>query len=223
MRALKRLRVIADLIENADVVADIGCDHGFLAKLLLKERRAEKVIAIDISEQSLAKTEKLAQKFHLEDKIDLRCGDGFDPLKNNEANIAVIAGLGAHEIVKILNNKINMGVEEYIFQPANKSEILRRYLIENNFKIVRDFIVKDKNKFYNTIKAVVSDKKCDCSEEQILFGLTDFDLYSIDFMEYLDHFIEINEKIYEEEKIKSIEDKLVMARNLKKRLIKKDV
>lgn len=41
MRALKRLNAIAGLIENAGVVADIGCDHGYLGKMLVKSGRVK--------------------------------------------------------------------------------------------------------------------------------------------------------------------------------------
>ena len=169
MRALKRLNAIADLIDSANVVADIGCDHGYLGKMLIKSGKAEKIIAIDLKSQSLAKAEKLAYKCHIQDRVEFRLGDGVFPLQDCEGDTIVIAGLGGHTIVDILKQKELVGVKEYIFQPAQKSDFLKRYLQENKFKIICDFIVKDKNKFYNTIKAVKSEKNIKLSAEEILF------------------------------------------------------
>ncbi|MBQ7467036.1 MAG: SAM-dependent methyltransferase [Clostridia bacterium] len=222
MRALKRLIAIADLIDDAETVADIGCDHGYLGKMLVKSGKSKKIIAIDINSQSLAKTEKLAKKCHIQDKIEARLGDGLKPLQDGETDTVVIAGLGGHTIVDILKQKELLGVKEYVFQPAQKSDFLKIYLQQNKFKIICDFIVKDKNKFYNIVKAVRVNKNIKLDEEEILFSLTDFDQYNNDLLEYIDAFIERVNAFSETGKNLKAEHQLSIANNLKNKIINKE-
>ena len=54
-----RLKKICDLVDENSIVADIGTDHGIIPIELSKNQIAKKIIATDISEDSL---EKLEQK-----------------------------------------------------------------------------------------------------------------------------------------------------------------
>ncbi len=184
MRALKRLEAIASLI-CANSVADIGADHGFLAKLLFDENRAKKVIATDISAKSLKKADDLAKKFKFGEKFETRVGDGLNVLNSGEVDVVVIAGVGGYEITKILDRANGKNFDTYIFQPAQNTTELRTYLLNNNFEIIKDFIVKDQNKFYNTLEVKKSNSKQALSLMEAKYGLTNFDLKSKDFEEYL--------------------------------------
>jgi len=186
MRAVKRIRAIADLINEKNlIVADIGADHGYLSKILIEENRAKKVIATDISKPSIEKTAILAKKAGISDKIETRVGDGLNPLKIGEVNIVVIAGMGGYEIIKILEQNKDLCFDKLIFQPIQNSIQLRKYLNDNSYEILKDFIIKDKNKYYNTIVARFGSKKQELKLEEIEFGLTNFDLKSSDFYDYL--------------------------------------
>ena len=65
----KRLRSIIDEINNAHTLADIGCDHGKVSVMCLLEKRAQHVIACDISAPSLQKAEKLGVRIINEDEF----------------------------------------------------------------------------------------------------------------------------------------------------------
>ena len=52
----KRLETILNLMPNMEAVIDIGADHGYLEELLISSGKVKRVIATDISEQSLQKT-----------------------------------------------------------------------------------------------------------------------------------------------------------------------
>ena len=45
----ERLSAVFGLIGSAGLVADVGCDHGYLSAELILSGRAERVIASDIS------------------------------------------------------------------------------------------------------------------------------------------------------------------------------
>lgn len=215
MRNLKRIRAIATLINDKDkTVADIGTDHGYLTKVLIEENRAKAVIATDISKASLEKTANLAKKYGFLDKILLKVGDGLKILNKGEAQIVVIAGMGGNEIIKILEENTDKTFDKFIFQPMQNTINLREYLIKHNYEILKDFIVKDRKKFYNTIVARFSTNKQDLSKKQIEFGLTNLDLKGNDFIEYLSEYINNNEVIYEKSKSKIIKEKINMAKEV---------
>lgn len=215
MRNLKRIRAIATLINDKDkTVADIGADHGYLTKVLIEENRAKAVIATDISKASLEKTANLAKKYGFLDKIFLKVGDGLKTLNKGAAQIVVIAGMGGNEIIKILEENTDKTFDKFIFQPMQNTINLREYLIKHNYEIIKDFIVKDRKKFYNTIVARFSTNKQNLSKKQIEFGLTNLDLKANDFIEYLSEYINNNEIIYEKSKSKIIKEKINMAKEV---------
>lgn len=195
MRAKKRLCVIAEIIENQNVVADIGADHGYLSKMLIEQNRAKKVIATDISKKCLKKTEDLIKHFDFQEKIETRVGDGIDPLLEDEVDLAVIAGLGGQEIIKILSSQNLKGIKRFILQPAQNTPELRKFLIQNNFEIIKDFVVKDQHIFYNTLEVISEGQRKSYSEEQILFGVFCYDNTSEDFQNYISEFISHNQII----------------------------
>lgn len=225
MRAVKRLRVIADLINDRDkVVADIGCDHGYLSKILIEENRAKKIIATDISKPSLEKTAILAKQYGLSDKITTKVGDGLKPIQEEKVDIVVIAGMGGYEIIKILEENKNKNYLKLIFQPVQKTIELRKYLIENNYRILQDFIIEDKSKFYNTLVVEFNNEKQILKKEEVEFGLTNFNLKSKDFYNYLLFYINKYENIKKRIDTKvDIDEKIELAKRIINQLFSKDV
>lgn len=207
MRAKIRLQEIANQIENVNVVADIGADHGYLTKMLIEQGRAKHVIATDISEPSLQKTEMLAKRFGFENKIEIRVGDGLDPIfKEDKVEVCVIAGMGGYEIIKILSSQDLKNIKIFVFQPAQNASNLREFLTQNGFEIVFDEIVKDQKKFYSTIMAIKNGTNKKLQKSQILFGISCQNTKNPDFFEYLKEYISKRQKLLsqkiETEKIK---------------------
>ena len=86
MRLSKRLRVVADMVKPGNVVADIGCDHGYLSVWLVREHKAAGAIAMDLREGPLNSAKENIRFFHQENRIETRLSDGMDELKPGEAN-----------------------------------------------------------------------------------------------------------------------------------------
>lgn len=147
-RASKRLKVLFDeamKLSDGDIVADIGADHGYLAAMLKSSGKFAKVIATDISAESLKKTQNLAKSLNLE--IECKVGDGL--FAAPEATMACVCGMGGYEIIKILKN--NSEVKKFVFQPVQNAIELRMFLLKNHYKIVADFVIEDNQKFYPII------------------------------------------------------------------------
>ena len=153
-----RLQAILQEIDYVDTIADIGTDHGKLVVSAILCNRAKRALAVDISKFSLKKAEQLAYLEGVEDKIDFFVGDGFSPLKDR-VNIAIVAGMGGLEITNIMADV----ADKYILVPHQDSYLLRKYLQDNSYHIIKDFVVKD-TKFYDIIVASKGDNNYSDSE-----------------------------------------------------------
>ena len=145
-----RLRAVVDNISGV-VLADVGCDHGKIGLTALKEGRISKAIESDVSQPSLDKAIKLAKEEGLTNVEFIRC-DGFDGYRDNQVDVAVIAGMGGREIVKILGRQVQ-GVVKYVLLAHSDVDYLRRYLAEGGYVRERDYVVESGKKFYNLIVA----------------------------------------------------------------------
>ena len=165
----KRLKVVLDYIENDDIVADIGCDHGYLGIACI-EKGIKFVQLIDNKEGPLSSA-KANLKNYDSSKYDLTLSDGLD-LINNLVNTVVICGMGGELIVDIINNHLDIvkNMKKVIVQANTKINYLRKYLSEHSLKIVDESIVEDMDKIYEIIVFTYEE----CSEKlddfDILFG-----------------------------------------------------
>lgn len=147
-----RLRGICDLITSSDTVADIGCDHAYVAITLIEEKRAKRVIACDIKKGPLEIAKENIKKYKKEDSIITRLGSGLDPIEENEADTIIIAGMGGELIENIVRENINKAKNTHlVLQPMNSQETLRHYLIENGFIIEKEDIKTEDFKVYNIL------------------------------------------------------------------------
>ena len=181
-----RLEAIIDLCPRTKIIADIGCDHGYVACELILQSKAEMVLATEKSVNCLSKAVALADSINIMPFISFRQGDGFQAItKYDKVNCAVIAGMGGIEIIKILKNKPKK-LYDFVLQPMSDVILLRQYLIENGFKIVVDKLVKENDKYYDVIKVTKGKKsKSYLADLELYFGKTNFtDNYEL-FYEFL--------------------------------------
>ena len=157
----ERLKTVKDCVENANIVLDVGTDHGYVPICLINEKKVNKVIAADINEGPLNNAEKNIRLNGLLDKIEIRLGGGLTPVKENEADTVIIAGMGGIMIKEILEESISKArkVNSFILQPMNSQEDLRKYLILNGFKIIKEKIAKENEKIYNILVVVNEEEK----------------------------------------------------------------
>ena len=155
MKLSNRLETILKLIPQNSIVADIGTDHGYIPRELIENKICKFVIATDISAPSLQKTKIIVKNENLDKKIDTRLGDGLSPIKPFEVDIVLIAGMGGILISEILT-KAKQKLDTYgtyILQPMVGGYELRKYLINNGFKIVDEDLAKEDDRIYEIIVA----------------------------------------------------------------------
>lgn len=150
-----RLKAIADEVDNKQVVADIGTDHGYLPVYLIKKRGLKKVIAADVNNDPLEKAQGIIRRHGLQHSVDLRLGDGLSILNEGEVGTVIIAGMGGVLISKLLKKEESIAktTKILILQPIQGADELRRFLLAEGYSIVKEKLVQEKHRFYEIIFA----------------------------------------------------------------------
>ncbi len=160
-----RLRAIAELVPQTDTVADIGCDHGKLAVWLVTQRRAQRVICGDISTKSLDKARKLAEAQGLSSRIDTRAGNGLGILSADEADAAVIAGMGGELIISILEADRDKAPNTLVLSCHTSADVLRGWLAGNGYRFDDETLVKERGHIYPVMRLVAGESPALTAEE----------------------------------------------------------
>lgn len=153
MRPDARLEALFELIPPGRRVADIGTDHAYLPLLLVERRKSPFVVATDLRPGPLAAARRHIEARGLADAIELRQGDGLEPLAPGEVDLVVIAGLGAERIVAILDaaGEKARSYPEWAFMPHTPAEPLRRYAYANGLEIISERVVPSGGRFYELV------------------------------------------------------------------------
>ncbi len=202
----KRLQMISAFIKENDVVLDIGCDHSLLGIYLVLNKNV-KVIGSDINSGPLEKAKNNLKKYHLENVIELRLGDGLKTM-SSDINTIVISGIGGQTIINILKD-INKypNIEKIIISPNNDFSLTRSEISKLGFYILKEEMIEESGKFYLISEYHVGKEKID-----YFFGK--LDLHNKEVKEYYQYVYNNNVKIL---------DKLPVDDSLRKnRLIKEN-
>lgn len=145
---MARLKELCALIEPCESFADVGCDHGYISRHVLKSGKCRNVLITDISAKCLAKAEKLLAEYVKEGTCRAACCDGL-ALVPEDTEQVLIAGMGGEEIIRILSE--GFIPKKFILQPMKNADKLRKFLLDSGCKLTYDGIFKD-GKFYFVIK-----------------------------------------------------------------------
>lgn len=130
-----RLEAVLELI-RAGTHADIGSDHAHLPLRLIREGRARRCVVVELNPGPLAQARRNVARARLEAVIDVRAGDGFDPLAPGEVDSASLTGLGAGTMAGILRRA---GGERLppalILQPNDSPGPLRVWAREHGYHL----------------------------------------------------------------------------------------
>ncbi len=168
-----RLMAVASLVENCECFADVGTDHAYLPVYLYMTDKCKSAVASDIADGPIKRAKQTISRYGLENIISVRKGGGLDTIKDGEADVISIAGMGGIEITKILAggaDKIKVG-QKIILQPMTSLPELRDFLWKNKFKTECELITKEDKKLYNIICVSKS------ATDKPLKAATQFELY----------------------------------------------
>lgn len=163
----KRLKSIAGLIKETDNVLDIGCDHALLGIYLVKSKILDSIIVSDINEKALKSGLKNIKKHKVQDKVDARLGSGLE-VADEHIDTVIISGLGASNILKILNHPKTKDLKKLIIQANNDHFMLRRVLTLKGFYISHESLVYEKGHYY--INIVFEKGKRKYTRKELIYG-----------------------------------------------------
>ena len=174
----KRLNKLVSVLPSCDVLADVGCDHGYVGIEALTRGIAKKVIFVDVSAPSLDKARQNCPDEYLR-SASFVCRDGLGDI---EADCAIIAGMGGLETMSILDGTKHLP-DKLVLQPMRNQKDLRQYLIQR-YEIITDEKFHD-YKFYDVIVAKKSANPTKLTELELEFGKTNLTSPTQDFVDYL--------------------------------------
>lgn len=151
----RRLQAIEALVEDGVGLIDVGTDHGYLPLALAGRGYPGALIAADIGVGPLDAARRNAAEAGLEERIRFLLCDGLALCDPNAVDTVVIAGMGGDTISGILDRAEWILDPRYtlILQPMTRAEVLRYWLTNNGFTILREQLVKDNGTIYALLQA----------------------------------------------------------------------
>ncbi|MBE3585571.1 tRNA (adenine(22)-N(1))-methyltransferase [Desulfofundulus thermocisternus] len=155
MRLTRRLAAIAAYVPPGAVVADIGTDHALLPIYLVAKGICPKAVATELNAGPYRSARTAVHQHGLDSKIDVRRGDGLQPLSPGEAQVIVLAGLGGNTIREILaaSPEVLAASRRLILQPMADEGNLRLWLVKNGWRLVDETLVEDDGRLYMVMVA----------------------------------------------------------------------
>ncbi|SHF68601.1 tRNA (adenine(22)-N(1))-methyltransferase [Ornithinibacillus halophilus] len=168
----ERLQTVASFLPQGANFADIGSDHAYLpCYVCLKDVKAS-AIAGEVNEGPFNSANETVKQFGLEDKVEVRLGDGLQVIKKDEVDQVVIAGMGGALIRSILEDgkeKLEC-VETIIAQPNVDESSVRKWFMANHYEIVEETILEENGHIYEIIVGRLVEQPKQLSEKELLFG-----------------------------------------------------
>jgi tRNA (adenine22-N1)-methyltransferase len=155
----KRLEAVAKEIPPQSIVADIGSDHAYLPCYAILNGIASSAIAGEVVEGPFQSALSKVKECGLESKISVRKGNGLAVIEKGEPDVITIAGMGGALIRDILENGKDKleGVTRLILQPNIGTHNIREWLIENEWELIKEIILKEDGKIYEILVAEKGD------------------------------------------------------------------
>ncbi len=150
MKLSYRLKGILEWID-CSVLADIGCDHGYLCAAALKENRARRCYACDVNEGPLEQARQTALLEGVQDRMQIRLQNGMAALPKDVDQV-VIAGMGGSLIEEILSAWLSEsdqkppltgGELRFVLSAHKDVTHLRKWLVSHRFHIEKERILHD--------------------------------------------------------------------------------
>ena len=151
----ERLRQLQRLCPPGARIADVGCDHALLPIALISSDHASFAVAADLRPGPLAFARENIAQANLEQRIDVRLGDGLEPISSEDRlDLVYIAGMGTRSIIDILAQADldALGRPRLVAQSPQDLTPLRRHIWEERGACVLDEILLwEDEQLYHTL------------------------------------------------------------------------
>ena len=171
----ERLTKVANFVPKDSKVCDVGSDHAYLPVYLIQNYQLSCAIAGEVVEGPFLSAKQTVRDYRMEDRIEVRLGDGLQILsKEDEITAVTICGMGGELISRILEagysgGHIN-GQERLILQPNVAEHFVREWLMNHSYQIVEETVVQDNHRLYEIIVAEPVGKRVEYTELELKYG-----------------------------------------------------
>ncbi|SFW73576.1 tRNA (adenine22-N1)-methyltransferase [Pseudomonas sp. NFACC10-1] len=151
-----RLERVATHVPAGARLADIGSDHGYLPVALLNRGAISAAVAGEVALTPFCAAERTVRENDLEDQVSVRLADGLAAIEAQDAITAIsLCGMGGETIRGILEaGKARLsGQERLILQPNGGEQPLRVWLMEHDYRIVSEEVLRENRFDYEIIVA----------------------------------------------------------------------
>ena len=192
LRLSERLKLVASFVPEGSRIADIGTDHGYVPIYLAETGKIKSALAMDVRKGPLARADEHIEEYRRDAgdaaiSIETRLSNGLEKLHAGEADTVIIAGMGGELMIDIIKNSPVIGtLKEMILSPHSDKDFVRKNMMENNWKIIDETMVKDNGKYYTIMKVVPGREQNKYSPEELIYGRCLIEKQSDVFKEFLD-------------------------------------
>ncbi|HQA08153.1 MAG TPA: class I SAM-dependent methyltransferase [Syntrophomonadaceae bacterium] len=150
------MHIIAGLLVPGQPAADIGADHALLAMYLVDKQIAPRVIATELGDGPYQRLCKAVNDSPYANRIEVRQGDGLQPLMAGEVTNIIVAGMGGETIAKILSHDwVKSGsFSRFVLQPMSRPGVLRRILAHQGWEIREERLVWQNRRLFIIIEVI---------------------------------------------------------------------
>ncbi len=141
--------------KNGIGTIDVGTDHAILPIFLAQQGYPGNLFASDIHSGPLKKAENAAKKAGIENRISFLLCDGLAQCPPKEIDCIIIAGMGGDTICRILDQAEWIFDRSYqlVLQPMSHAEVLRYWLVHNEFQIDLEELILENGQLFQLFSA----------------------------------------------------------------------
>lgn len=144
----ERLALVADMYERCEWGADIGTDHAYLPRYLLRSGICQRMIAADVSEGALANARATLTRCRLLDRAVLTQDDGLDAL-DRPCGCVSVTGMGGDTMASLLRrgaHKLSGAV--LVLSAHTELPLVRQAVSDIGYHFVREELCRAAGRFY---------------------------------------------------------------------------
>lgn len=167
-----RLERVAAHVPAGARLADIGSDHGYLPVALLRRGVIAAAVAGEVALTPFRSAQRSVRENGLNQRISVRLANGLAAIEPGDRITAIsICGMGGETIRDILDSgKAHLsGHERLILQPNGGEQPLRQWLMENDYRILCEEMLRENRFDYEIIVAERAGPQ-NYSAEELYFG-----------------------------------------------------
>lgn len=141
------------MLRPCGVLADVCSDHALLALAAVARGLAGRAIAVDLNAAPLAAAATNVDASGLGEAVALRRGDGLQPLGPGEAEVVVLAGIGAQLAVRLLEAAPDRlsAVRQVIVQPNQQPERVRAWAARSGWHLTDETVVAEDGRYFHVL------------------------------------------------------------------------